>query len=135
MSIGLVATKEHERTHLQWADVALRHIVDAYHPQYVFLYGSVARGDWDNASDIDFMIVDGSYDGRPKALSAPQDLKDKDCPDIHIWAMGAHTFAVGCHVPGSFAYMIGLEGKEVYKKNGTGSMEQLRKGVTMAEID
>ncbi len=130
-----IPAERRRRTHLEWVGDIVRYIVDTYDPLYVFLYGSVARGDWDEDSDIDLMVVDDSYDGRPKRLPSPHEPWLKDCPDLHIWTVGAHTFAIGCHVAGSFPYVVGLEGKEVYRRDAIGSIEQFGKDVTVKEID
>jgi len=34
-----------------------RSLVDFYHPVRIYLFGSVARGDFDENSDLDFLVV------------------------------------------------------------------------------
>lgn len=38
-------------------DIVVRRLVDAYHPESIYLFGSVARGDADADSDFDLLIV------------------------------------------------------------------------------
>ena len=44
---------EHEQTIRE----ITRRLVDFYHPVKIYLFGSVARGDADNDSDLDFCVV------------------------------------------------------------------------------
>ena len=38
-------------------EVAVEYLVNTYHPRSLLVYGSFARGDWDEYSDFDCMII------------------------------------------------------------------------------
>ena len=38
-------------------EVAVEYLVNTYHPRSLLVYGSFARGDWDEYSDFDCMVI------------------------------------------------------------------------------
>ena len=65
-----------------------RRLVDFYHPVRIYLFGSVARGDFDEDSDLDFLVVvpDEIPDERQRPGIARRRLSGIDFPkDIVPW--------------------------------------------------
>jgi uncharacterized protein len=92
-----------------------RRLVDYYHPERIYLFGSAARGDGGPDSDLDFCVV--LPDDAPPGLYGP---------GVHraLWDMGtaadivrwpASDFAVrAAHVKASLPATILREGKVLY---------------------
>lgn len=54
-------------------DEITRRLVEYFHPERIYLFGSAARGDYGPDSDLDFCIV--LPDNAPKSLYRPQARK------------------------------------------------------------
>ena len=102
-------TQEHAITEIT------RRLVEYYHPERIYLFGSAARGDGGPDSDLDFCVV--------LPDNAPPDLYR---PGVHraLWGLGAATDVVrwpaseferrAAHVKASLPATILREGKILY---------------------
>lgn len=93
----------------------VQHLVDAYHPDKIYLFGSVARGDAGPDSDYDIMIVVPD--------EAPAHLRNCDlaykavrglgaAKDLLVWIRS--DFEKRLHLRASFPSTILREGKLLY---------------------
>ena len=92
-----------------------RRLVEYYHPQRIYLFGSVARGDDGPDSDLDFCVV--LPDEAPKSLYLP---------GVHrsLWGVGTAADVVrwpatdfdarGAHVAASLPATVLREGRLLY---------------------
>jgi predicted nucleotidyltransferase len=92
-----------------------RRLVDYYHPERIFLFGSAARGDGGPDSDLDFCVI--LSDDAPPALYRP---------GVHraLWEVGTAADVVrwpaidfdvrAAHVKASLPATIMREGKVLY---------------------
>jgi predicted nucleotidyltransferase len=100
-------------------DPVLREIVSrlvgAYHPERIYLFGSIARGDAGPDSDYDLMVI--------LPDEAPQHLRRGNAgyralrgtgmaADVHVWPRG--DFNSQLHLKASFPSTIVREGKLLY---------------------
>jgi predicted nucleotidyltransferase len=93
----------------------VRRLVDLYHPERVYLFGSAARGDADQGSDYDFMVIVPN-DAPPELRSSPDVFKvllDIDAPiDVLVWTR--EEFDKRLHLRVSFPSTVVREGKLLY---------------------
>jgi len=93
----------------------VRRLVDVYHPQRIYLFGSTARGDAGADSDYDLMVI--------LPDEASPDLRREDpgyralrgtgvAADLQVWPQ-AH-FDSQLHLKASFPSTIVREGKLLY---------------------
>ena len=93
----------------------VKRLVDIYHPERIYLFGSAARGDASPDSDYDFMVLvpdDAPLELRedPRVFRA---LHDIDAPiDVIVWTL--REFDRRLHLPASFPSTIVREGKLLY---------------------
>jgi predicted nucleotidyltransferase len=92
-----------------------RRLVEFYHPQPVYLFGSVSRGDGGPESDLDFCVV--LPDDAPASLYGPgvgRALRGiRTAADFVRWT-AADFDARGEHVAASLPAAILREGKLLY---------------------
>jgi predicted nucleotidyltransferase len=90
----------------------VRRLVMLYHPQRIYLFGSVARGDADPDSDYDVMVVvpdDTPSEQRQSRLAYDALWGTGIAADILVWT--ASQFDSRSHVPSSLPATILREGK------------------------
>jgi predicted nucleotidyltransferase len=58
----------------------VRRLVEAYHPERIYLFGSVARGDAGPDSDYDIMVI--------VADDAPEELRRSRAAYVALWGTG-----------------------------------------------
>jgi predicted nucleotidyltransferase len=90
----------------------VRRLVQAYHPERIYLFGSAARGDTGPDSDYDIMVV--AADGAPPHLKRSRLAYEvlSGLPrsgDILVWTRGA--FDRRLHLKASLPATIAREGK------------------------
>ena len=108
------ATQEQARDPLLMEIV--RRLVDAYHPERIYLFGSYARGESGPDSDYDIMVVvphsdEPAYRRAQQAHSLLWDLGA--AADILVWTRDA--FASRVHLRASLPATILREGKLLYR--------------------
>jgi predicted nucleotidyltransferase len=92
-----------------------RRLVDYYHPERVYLFGSAARGDGGPDSDLDFCVV--LPDDAPRGLYRPgvhRALWDVGtAADVVRWPVSDFDMRAA-HVKASLPAIIVREGKVLY---------------------
>ena len=76
-----VNKQSHASAHGEQLDAAVRRLVAALRPERIYLFGSRARGDADQDSDFDFLIVVSEVVGSPYRLH-------RRAYDV-LWGLGA----------------------------------------------
>ena len=96
---------------------AVSRLVEAAHPNRIILFGSQARGDADNRSDYDFLVICKVPDDRRKFVSALlRSLKVVGfATDIVV--MTPEEFESDKRYPGTIARPAWLEGKVLYESD------------------
>ena len=90
----------------------LRRLVNAYQPERVYLFGSMARGDADANSDYDLMLVvpdDASPERRDSDLAYKVLRGTGLAADVLVWTR--HQFDRRTHVVASLPATILREGR------------------------
>lgn len=96
-------------------DEATCRLVEQFHPERIYLFGSHARGNWNKDSDFDLMvIVDASDDPRARrAQQAYRALRGVQLPvEVHVWTR--EEFDCYLSVAASLASTILSEGTLLY---------------------
>jgi len=93
----------------------VRRLVEVYHPERIYLFGSAARGVAGPDSDYDFMVV--VRDDTPREIRETKAvfkaLFDIDAPiDVLVWTL--QEFDKRLHLRVSFPSTIAREGKLLY---------------------
>ena len=93
----------------------VRRLVDAYHPERVYLFGSVARGAAGKDSDYDFMVIvpDDAPPELRTSATGYRALRDVPVPaDLVVFRKS--SFDKRLHLKASFPATIVREGKLLY---------------------
>lgn len=93
----------------------LRRLVDAYQPERIYLFGSVARGDAGPNSDYDLLVVvpDGASPERLRSRLAYQSLRGTGTAvDVVVWPKSG--FERRAHVVSSLPASVLREGMLLY---------------------
>jgi predicted nucleotidyltransferase len=95
-------------------DQATRLLVEAAHPQKIILFGSYARGDFDEDSDLDFLVILPEVKNRFSEMARLQDvLTPLRVPtDVMVYSIG--EVAERGHLPGSALRWALEEGTVLY---------------------
>ena len=94
-----------------------RRLVEVYHPDRIYLFGSAARGDAGPDSDYDFMVVvsDDTSLEQQRGLLGYGALCELGVPvpkDVLVWTR--HSFEEQLHLKASFPSTVVREGKLLY---------------------
>jgi predicted nucleotidyltransferase len=93
-------------------------LLDAYDPEAVILFGSLGRGDGDEFSDVDFLVVMES-DRDTKTLSEEMTrYLDPLVRDKHVIARTPKEFCRQRDIPGTLAFSAVNEGRVLFEKAG-----------------
>lgn len=93
----------------------VRRLVEAYQPERIYLFGSVARGDAGPDSDYDIMVVapDGASPGRLRSRLAYKALRGTGvAADVVVW--GKSGFDRRARVVSSLPAAVCREGRLLY---------------------
>lgn len=93
----------------------VRRIVEAFHPEKVFLLGSHARGDAGPDSDIDLLVVMETDSRRRAAVDMRMAVDDIVIPKDILVAPPAE-FEARRHVVGTLPYLAVREGRLLYER-------------------
>ncbi len=107
-------------------------LVRRFNPRYVVLFGSVARGDFNEYSDMDLIVIKDDDDGKIFALSYI--YTNNQGVKTDLWGTGETTYAASAHIPGSFCWYPALEGKVVYTRPGLESLDTVIDKVAWKDI-
>ena len=96
---------------------AKNRLVQAYHPEKIYLFGSYAWGTPDEASDLDFLVVVDSSNEKfmTRAIAGHHALWELDIlKDIVVYTQA--EFELRLADPASFASKVKREGKVLYAR-------------------
>lgn len=96
------------------ADAARRLIAQAAHPARVILFGSYARGEADEASDLDLMVVEQGLTDKANEYLRLREAVGHSGVGIDLLLVSAQEFDRRSQVPGTAAYWAKKEGKILY---------------------
>jgi predicted nucleotidyltransferase len=95
----------------------LRAVVDYFDPQRVILFGSRARGDAGEDSDIDLLVVvDDDTPAEKLSWEAVWRVRDGHAGPLDLMACRSSTLERRARAIGSFAHTLMREGKVVYER-------------------
>ena len=103
------------KTHDPRLTEVLRRLVDAYQPEYIYLFGSHARGDAGPDSDFDLLVIvpDDAPPERTRSRLAYQVLRGtRLAVDVLVWTR--RSFERRLRVPASLPALVEREGKVLY---------------------
>jgi uncharacterized protein len=98
---------------------ATKRLVAEFHPVRVILFGSYARGTYDEHSDVDLLVVCSFDKTRRRSLMVAMDRALKGLPlarDIVI--LTPEEFERDRQIPGTLARPAWQEGKVLYEQAG-----------------
>ena len=92
-------------------------IIEHYEPRMIILYGSTARGDTDEFSDIDIMVI---MDVQDEKNAAAKILADTDhiVRDKHIMLRSVYDYSSQKDIPGTMVFSALSEGIVLYQRPG-----------------
>ncbi len=93
----------------------VRRLIDAYRPERIYLFGSVARGEAGPDSDYDIMVVvpDGAPPERLRSRLAYRALRGTGtAADVVVWPLSG--FERRMRVPASLPATVSREGRLLY---------------------
>jgi len=101
-------------THIDLIKKIVQIIVETAHPVKIILFGSFARGEENENSDLDFLVIKETSEPRHlRAKEIRRQLRGLKFP-IDIIVYTPEEFSVWDKIPQSFANTIMTEGKVLY---------------------
>jgi HEPN domain-containing protein/predicted nucleotidyltransferase len=97
-----------------WVDEAVDALVREFDPLKIFLFGSRARGDGRDWSDIDLLVVLDHIDDRRKTRDALQRALPRIPVDVDVFVADPDELTRTGDSVGSFVYPVLREGEVVY---------------------
>ena len=94
-----------------------RFLIDHYTPEMIILYGSTARGDADEFSDIDMMVIMNTGD-REKVSAEILKATDHIVNDKHIMLRSVEEYYTQRDIPGTMVFSALREGVILLKRPG-----------------
>lgn len=114
---------------------ATRRLIEAPHPQKIILFGSYARGDFDQGSDLDLLvIVPDTRDRFAEIVRLSTILAPLRFP-IDLMVYSAHDVEERGHLPGSALRWALEEGRILYAASCMQPREYAREFIGAAEND
>ncbi|MBK7001249.1 MAG: nucleotidyltransferase domain-containing protein [Rhodoferax sp.] len=96
------------------ADAARRLVAQAGNPAKVILFGSYARGDADDASDLDMMIVEHELTDKAAEYLRLREAIGRTGVGVDLLLVSEQEFERRSQVPGTAAYWAKKEGILLY---------------------
>lgn len=104
----------------EYIQFVLNKLISFYKPQKIFLFGSQARNDADENSDIDFLVIKES--DRPKRLRSLEFrkvLRGHNYYPVDILVYTPQEFKGESEIKGTIAFRVKEEGKLLYGPKST----------------
>lgn len=92
-------------------------LLDHYDPELIILYGSTARGDTDEFSDIDMMVIMDVEDSEKLAAEMLAET-DHIVHDKHIILRSSDDYCKHRDIPGTMVYSALIEGLILFQRSG-----------------
>ena len=96
------------------AEATRRLVAQAGHPTKIIMFGSYARGEADDASDLDLMIVEHELTDRATEYLRLREAIGHTGVGVDLLLVSAQEFERRSQVPGTAAYWAKKEGKILY---------------------
>jgi predicted nucleotidyltransferase len=96
-------------------DEIVRRLIEAYQPEQIFLFGSIARGDAGPDSDYDLLVIvpdDAPLERRRSRLAYERLWGTGAAADVLVWTKG--YFESRLHLKASLSATIAEEGRILY---------------------
>ncbi len=93
------------------------YLIDNYDPEVIILYGSTARGDTDEFSDIDMMVIMDVEDNE-KVTAEMLSVTDHIVHDKHIILRSCDDYYNQKDIPGTMVYSALSEGLILFRRPG-----------------
>jgi len=90
--------------------------LEAYQPERIILFGSYARGEADDYSDLDFVVIKKTDKRFVERLIEVADLLDNDAGDIEVFVYTPEEFERMIEWGNPFMERVLKEGRVVYEK-------------------
>lgn len=94
---------------------AVRRLVEAARPAKVILFGSRARGNADNTSDIDLLVIEDEVEDRFSEMIRLNGALRGLILAVDLLVIGKREFELWSQAPGSVYYAARREGKVLYE--------------------
>ena len=104
----------------EFIDFILKKLISFYKPEKVYLFGSQARDDANENSDIDFLVIKDTY--KPKrfrTLEFRRNLRGYNYYPVDILVYTPQEFKNESNIKGTIAYHVKREGKLLYDQGDT----------------
>ena len=94
---------------------AVRKIIDNFNPEKIILFGSYARNEADEGSDIDFLIVEKTVKDRVAEMVRLNRILSPLRIPVDLLVVSEEMFDYWSSTPGSVYYNALTEGKTIYE--------------------
>jgi predicted nucleotidyltransferase len=116
--------KFHERLQVDKLEKALE-CLKRYEPEKIILFGSCARGDMDESSDLDFVVIKKTRKRFLKRLLEVARLIDSDLGKVDVFVYTPKEFQEMVERGNPFVERVLREGKILYAKEACKNEAQL----------
>jgi len=96
---------------------AIDRLIEVAKPQKIYLFGSYARGDAREQSDLDFLVVEQTIKSRRKEMVYLHDAIRPMSIPVDIIPISEATFNEWVNVPGTVIHKAKAEGRLCYEKS------------------
>ncbi len=101
----------------EYIEFVLEKLISFYKPEKIYLFGSQARKDADQNSDIDFLLVTETNKPKKKrAIDFRKELRGKNEYPLDIMVYTPEEFNEWCDVINTIPYRVKEEGELLYER-------------------
>jgi predicted nucleotidyltransferase len=94
---------------------ASRILIDAAHPERIILFGSYARGDASEDSDLDLLVIERSLPNKRAEMVRLRELLRPLRIPVDIIVVSQREFSDWSHLPGTAFYWAAKEGRVLHE--------------------
>ncbi len=94
---------------------AVRRLVEAAKPRKIILFGSYARGDAREQSDLDFLVIEREVKSRRREMVRLHDVLRPMRIPVDVLVASEATFDEWADTPGTVIYRANQEGQLLYE--------------------